>query len=68
MNMVVRPLEAVGAHLGPYLGRCGQVDGGHSACPQPTIRVTSHNLGCHVFLVGVDFTTFELVFYCHTWI
>jgi hypothetical protein len=63
MNRVVRPLEAVGACLGLYLGRCGHVDSGHSVCTHTVVWVTGHSLGCHVLsLAGADFVTFDLGF------
>jgi hypothetical protein len=42
MNRVIRSLEAVRARMGPYLGRCGRVDSGHSACLWPTVWMTDH--------------------------
>jgi hypothetical protein len=48
MNRIVWSLKAVGACLGPYLGRCSHVDSVHLMCPRLAARATGHNLGCHV--------------------
>jgi hypothetical protein len=44
MTRVDWTLEAVGAHLGPYVGMCNHVDSDLLACPRSATRMSGRGL------------------------